>query len=77
MDDLEKRKQQILDDIKQLRASQSEAALETQALRDQLKQKADELGAFDGLKQAVKNMPDAAYKLLPSGFKTVLGKYRG
>lgn len=77
MDNLAERKQKILANIEQLRTTKSEAVLQVENLRGELQKKAEELGNLDSLKQAVKNLPDTAYKVLPSGLKTVLGKFRG
>jgi cell shape-determining protein MreC len=77
MDNLLKCKQQIVDGIKQLRTSKSEAALESQKLRERLREKDEELGEFEVLKQAVKSMPETSYKTLPSALKSHLGKFRG
>lgn len=77
MGNYNERKQKILDDIAQLRTSKSEAVLQVASLRDELTKKAEELGNLDSLKQAVKSLPDTAYKVLPSGLKSVLGKFRG
>lgn len=77
MDNYEERKQRILNGIKQLRIEKSEAATQVETLRGELTKKAEELGNLDSLKQAVKSLPDTAYKVLPSGLKSVLGKFRG
>ncbi len=77
MDNLAERKQKILANIEQLRTTKSEAVLQVENLRGELQKKAEELGNLDSLKQTVKNLPDTAYKVLPSGLKTVLGKFRG
>ena len=77
MDNLADRKQKILTNIAQLRTSKSEAVLQVETLRGELTKKAEELGNLDSLKQAVKSLPDTAYKVLPSGLKSVLGKFRG
>jgi len=77
MDDISTRRQKILTNIEQLRTTKSEAVLQAETLRGELLKKAEELGNLDSLKQAVKALPDTAYKVLPSGLKTVLGKFRG
>lgn len=77
MDNLAERKQKIITNIEQLRTSKSEAVLQVETLRGELTKKAEELGNLDSLKQAVKSLPDTAYKVLPSGLKSVLGKFRG
>lgn len=77
MDDLIERKQQIIDKIQQLRMSQSEAALESQEMREQLQAKEAELGTLETIKQTTKGLSESGYKALPSAFKVLLGKYRG
>lgn len=76
MDDLSVRTQKMLANIEQLRTAKSEAVLQAETMRGELQKKAEELGNLDGLKQAVKSLPETAYKVLPSGLKTVLAKFR-
>lgn len=77
MDNYDERKQIILDRIKQLRVEKSEAATQIETMRGELLKKAEELDDIDSLKKVVKNLPDTAYRVIPSGLKTILSKYRG
>ena len=77
MNNLPERKEKIIANIEQLRTTKSEAVLEVETLRGELVKKAEELGNLDSLKQAVKNLPETAYRVIPSGLKTILSKYRG
>ena len=77
MDDLAEQKQQIIDKIQQLRTSQSEAALESQEMREQLQAKEAELGTLETIKQTTKGLSESGFKALPSSFKVLLAKYRG
>lgn len=77
MNNYGERKQKILDGIKRIRIEKTEAATQIETIRGELIKKTEELGDFDSLKQAVKNLPDTAYKVLPNAMKNVVGKYRG
>lgn len=76
MDDLSVRTQKMLANIEQLRTAKSEAVFQAETMRGELLKKSEELGNLDSLKQAIKSLPETAYKVLPSGLKTVLGKFR-